>query len=128
MKRTRDRLSDNFQLIVFTITYVLSCLFLYGIFIYFAAELHVLIQVFFSLGFLIGAILLWAHLFVMFSIPQKLAGSFDYIKNDISSGKISDSSRFASELSAFLITFFDFSPCWSEGDNFFVQVKSDFTP
>jgi len=109
MKRTRDHLSNNFQLIVFTITYILSCLFLYGIFIYFATELHLLIQVFFSLGFLIGSILLWAFLYVLFSIPQKLAGSFDYIKNQISTGEISDSSKFALMLSAFLIKFFNFS-------------------
>ncbi len=100
---------DNFQLIVFTITYILSCLFLYGIFIYFATGIHLVIQVFFSLGFLIGSILLWAFLYVLFSIPQKLAGSFDYIKNQIATGEISDSSKFADVLSAFLIKFFNFS-------------------
>ncbi len=109
MKRTRDRLSDNFQLIVFTITYVLSCLFLYGIFIYFASELHLLIQVFFSLGFLVSSIILWAYLFVLFNIPQKLAGAFDYIKNQVSTGEISSSSSFAAKLSAFLIKFFNYS-------------------
>ena len=109
MKRTRDSLSDNFQLIVFTISYILSCMFLYGIFIYFASDFHILIQVFFSLGFLIASILLWAYLFVLFSIPQKLAGAFDYIKNQISNGDITNPSAFSVELTNFLIKFFNYS-------------------
>lgn len=109
MKRKRNCFYDNFQLIVFTITYILSGFFLYALFIYFFADFNFTIKLFFTLGYLIGAVLLWAYLFVLFSIPQKIAGAFDSFKNKISTGEISDTKLFSNELASFLIKFFNYS-------------------
>ncbi len=109
MKRKRDSLSGNFQLVVFTILYILSSLFLYGVFIWFSAESRLIFNVFFTLGFLIAGTIIWAFLYVLFSIPQELAGSSDYIKNKILTGEIDNTAKFADELSAFLIDFFDYT-------------------
>ena len=109
MKRKKDYFYDNFQLIVFTINYILSCFFLYGLFIYFSADFNLTIKLFFTIGYLIVAVLLWSYLFVLFSIPQKLNGAFDSVKNKISTKEISDTSSFSKELVSFLIKFFNYS-------------------
>ncbi|MCK4921154.1 MAG: hypothetical protein KAS71_08910 [Bacteroidales bacterium] len=109
MKRKRDYFYDNFQLIVFTINYILSCFFLYGLFIYFSSDFNLTIKLFFTIGYLIVAVLLWSYLFVLFSIPQKLNGAFDSVKNKISTKEISDTTLFSKELASFLIKFFNYS-------------------
>jgi len=109
MKRKKDSFSDNFPLIVFTITYILSCFLLYWIFISFTPGLQIVYKVILSLAFLIASFYFWIYLYMLFSIPQKMAGAFDYIKNNISNGKISDSNGFAVELTNFLISFFNYS-------------------
>lgn len=100
---------NNFQLIVFSITYVLSIIFLYSIFIYLTREIDLIYRVFGTLIILIGGILNWAFLIVLFKLPQKMAGAFDQIKNKIANKEITNSYDFSAELSGFLLEFFNFT-------------------
>jgi hypothetical protein len=73
------------------------------------AETDIIVIVFATLAFFLLSILGWTHLYVLFSIPQRIAGSFDYLKNDISSGKTISVNEFQKELSSFLVNFYNYS-------------------
>ncbi|MFW5644895.1 MAG: hypothetical protein ACOCZL_03190, partial [Bacteroidota bacterium] len=109
MKRKKTFFLESFELKVFTITYILSCVLIYWVvsFLLFEPDLTILIIV--SLGFLMLAALGWAFLYVLFSIPQRLAENFDSIKNDISSGKITKRDTFADAICSFLVRFYNYS-------------------
>lgn len=76
---------------------------------FFLFKFNVTALVIISLGFLILATLGWTFLYILFSIPQRLAGSFDLIKNNISSGKINTVIGFADEICFFLVRFHNYS-------------------
>jgi len=107
-KRKRSYL-ENFQLTVFTITYVLSCILLFWLLTFLFQRADILVIIFSTLAYLLTATVGWAHLYVLFSIPQRMAGSFDYIKNNISSGSLDSVSDFSNELCRFLTGFFNYS-------------------
>lgn len=109
MKRSFPQIYENLQVNIFAVTYVLSVIFIFYLLTVFihlqAVEWWVLIAVFYLVIFVV----LWAHLYALFTIPRRLSGEFDNIKNDISTGRIRDCKTFASRLSDFLIKFYSFS-------------------
>jgi len=109
MKRKNNFFLESFQLKVFTITYVLSCILIYWLMSFFIFRFNVTVLIIISLVFLILATLGWAFLYILFSIPQRLAESFDSIKNNISSGKISTIDGFADDICFFLVRFYNYS-------------------
>ncbi len=109
MRKKKNFFLESFQLKVFTITYFLSCVLIYWLLSFFLYKLDVGILIIISLGLLVLATLGWAFLYILFSIPQRLAESFDSIKNDISSGKINQLDDFAEEVCSFLVRFYNYS-------------------
>lgn len=109
MRKKKNFFLESFQLKVFTITYILSCVLIYWLLSFFLYELNVSILIIISLGLLVLATLGWAFLYILFSIPQRLAESFDSVKNDISSGKINTLDDFAGEICSFLVRFYNYS-------------------
>ena len=109
MKRIKDSFSADFPTIVFTGTYFLSCFLLYMILFTFFPDIQVLYKAILTLALFVLSIFIWSYLYLLFVIPQKLAGSFDYIKNRISSGEISDSETFSNELANFLTEFYNYT-------------------
>ncbi len=100
---------ENIQLTVFTIGYFLSCILLYWLLTFLFDDADILIIALASLAFLLIATLGWAYLYVLFSIPQRIPGSFDYLKNDISSGKLVSPLEFQKELCSFLVKFYNYA-------------------
>jgi hypothetical protein len=107
-KKKRSYL-ENIQLTIFSITYLLSCILLFWLLTFLFTNADIIVIVFATLAFFILSILGWTHLYVLFSIPQRVAGSFDYLKNDISSGKTISVNEFQKELSGFLVKFYNYS-------------------
>ena len=99
----------NFQVIVFSITYIISVIFFYSIFIFLTKEVELIYRVFGTFVIFIGGIINWAFLIVIFKLPQNMADKFDEIKNKIARKEISDSKEFAEELSSFLIRFYNYT-------------------
>lgn len=100
---------QNFQLIVFTITYLLSLIFLYIITVTLLKGLGPAFIIIPSLLFITLGVLIWSYLYLVFSIPARLAGAFDPLKNKVASGEIKDLDAFGRELITFLTGFFNFS-------------------
>ncbi len=109
MKRRKVQLFNNFQTTVFSICYTLAALFLFILLVYITREFQIVFHVLMSLIFMILAIFTWSYLNVIFSIPYKMAGSFDPIKNRISTGETDSEEVLSTEIIQFLITFFNYS-------------------
>ncbi|MFW5820335.1 MAG: hypothetical protein ACOCWA_03535 [Bacteroidota bacterium] len=109
MKKGTNFFLDDLQLRVFTLSYTLSVIFIFWLLSFFLVKFDVIVLIISSLIFLILATLGWAYLHVLFSIPQRIAQSFDPIKNDISHGKISSTKDFAREICNFLVVFYNYS-------------------
>jgi len=109
MKKGSFQLFNNLQLTIFTISYILSALFLYSILLYFTREFQILFHVISALTFLVLTIFCWTYLNVIFSIPSKMAGAFDPIKNRISTGDTDSEKVLSGEIIEFLIKFFNYS-------------------
>jgi len=109
MKKGSFQLFNNLQLTIFSISYVLSALFLFSIFLYFTRELQILFHVISTLTFLVLTIFVWTYLNIIFSIPSKMAGAFDPIKNKISTGETDSEEVLSGEIIQFLISFFNYS-------------------
>lgn len=109
MRRKFNYISDNFPLIVFTFTYIISVLSFYGVFLNISHNTEFIIKVLGSFIFLFGGIFLWAFLIILFRFPQQMAGAFDPLKNKIASGIISNQEEFASHITTFLKEFFNYT-------------------
>lgn len=109
MSKLRKNLLQHFQLIVFSATYSLSWILLFIAVMLLLRDLDLVFKVFIAMALLIAGVITGCYLFILFSIPHKLAGAFDPLKNRVSTGVTSDVRRFSSELSAFLISFFNYS-------------------
>lgn len=62
----------------------------------------------FILFAVIVSILVGAYLFVVLTIPFKLPGKFDELKNKVALGEYSSIQEFQSEIAEFLVSFFNF--------------------
>lgn len=109
MKRKKDTFSENFLIIVLGISYLLSCLLIYGLFLYFTPALQVAYKAILTLLFLIAGFYFWVSLYMLITIPQKLSGAFDPLTNSISRGTITDAKGFAAAFNSFVVSFFNFS-------------------
>ena len=109
MKRKYSIFYENLQINVFGVTYTLSVIFIFYIFTVLVELPSIIWWVLIIIFYITGAVILWAHLFALFTIPRKLLGAFDAIKNDISRGKINDYQSFSNRLLEFLIQFYSFS-------------------
>ncbi len=110
-KRKSNNLVNNLQLVIFTITYLLSWLLLYGLFLYFTPEASIRFHVLATLALLILGVVFWAFLFVLFRVPHLMATRFDAIKNRVASGEIASREQFSRELATFLPDFFEYAFC-----------------
>lgn len=109
MKKSNGAFLENFQLTVFTANYILACILLFWLLSFLFPYLGVVYIVLISIVYLLLATVIWAHLFILFSIPQRLAGSFDYIKNEIAWGRLNRAEDYAKEIADFLIKFYNYS-------------------
>lgn len=100
---------ENFQLTVFTVTYLFSSILLFWLLCLMLNSFQPVIIVLAALFYFLTAILLWSYLYVLFSIPQRVTRNFDRIKNDIASGKIGSAEEFANRLCLFLVDFYNYS-------------------
>lgn len=110
-KRKANHLVNNLQLVIFTITYLLSWLLLYGLFLWFTPEASIRFHVLATLALLILGVVFWAYLFVLFRVPHLMATRFDAIKNRVASGEIASGKEFSRELATFLPEFFEYAFC-----------------
>ena len=111
MRKRNNNLVNNLQLVVFTITYLLSWVLVYGLFLFFTPHATLLLHVMATLGLLILGVTFWAYLFVLFRIPHEMAHQFDELKNRISTGEIASTTDFSRELTGFMPRFFNYAFC-----------------
>jgi len=109
MKRRLNYLVTNFSTLVFNITYTLSCVLIYLGLLWVLPEMLFVLLVFISLGYLLLSLFTWGFLQTLFTIPQKMAGAYDQVKNAIASKEISTLDAYLNTMVSFLIGFFDFS-------------------
>lgn len=109
MKKMKRSFTENFQLTVFSVTYLFSSILLFWLLCLVLKSFQPVIIVLAALVYFLMVILLWSYLYVLFSIPQRLARNFDRIKNDIASGKIISPEEFANRLCSFLVGFYNYS-------------------
>lgn len=109
MKDSKGSFLEKFQLTVFTINYILACILLFWLLSLVFVHLSILAIALISLVFLLLATVIWAHLYIIFSIPQRLAGSFDFIKNNIARGKLIGVEEFSEQIANFLTDFYNYS-------------------
>ncbi len=109
MAKNKNSIFENLQVIVFTITYVISSISVYVLLYFLIDFIPSTIAIILSVIYFILALVLGMYLHFLFSIPENLPGTYDDIKNSIASGDITKSSQFSDELSSFLIEFYNYS-------------------
>jgi hypothetical protein len=109
MKRHLSYFVSNFPILVFNLTYTLSCVLLFLGLLWLLPSLNLILLALISLGFLMLCLVVWAWLHTLFTIPQKMAGAYDRIKNAIAVHEITSLDEYVHTLNSFLVSFFDFS-------------------
>lgn len=104
-----SKIVENFQLTLFTVSYVLSLFLLVFLFDQLDLQLNVLVNYGIFLIYILGSVALWAYLHVFFSIPKKMLKEFDFIKNKISTKEVSNFKQFADVLFVFVEKVFNYS-------------------
>lgn len=109
MKKIKHSFIERFQLTVFTLTFIVSAIFIFCLLCWLLQSIPVIAIVIISLIYLLSTIIVWSYLYVLFSIPSNLSRKFDRIKNEIASGKIKAVKEFSTRFCTFLIEFYNFS-------------------
>lgn len=109
MKRHLSYFVSNFPILVFNLTYTLSCVLLFLGLLWVLPDMNFVLLLLISLGFLLINLFGWAYMHTLFTIPQKMAGAYDRIKNGIAAGEIVTLEDYKQTLTSFLVAFFDFS-------------------
>lgn len=81
----------------------------------------IFVYIFSSFVYIVCMLIIGSYLYVLFSIPIKLAKEFDVIKNDIASRRIKTSEEFSINLLKFINSFFDYT--FFDIEYSFIQLK-----
>lgn len=109
MARYRKSLVENLQLMVFTIGFAFAGILVFWLIVSMLKNVPAYINILFALFWLILTVLVWAHLYILFNIPQSLAVEFDKIKNKLAAGEIDSNSTFQKLICDFLVRFYNYS-------------------
>ena len=106
--------------------YLASVLSLFWIIFYFLDDvlgLQGVTIILVTIVYLVLVVILYSFIHVISYIPSNLAGAFDPVQNAIADGSIQSAGDLAQELSAFMVTFFNFA--FFDIDYALVKIKND---